>query len=132
MTLHFTSIEELASWHGVRADYIQHVRSPYKGLSPEAVGARGARLYVIHDGRGFAKIGVSSNPQSRLRELATGNPIPLRVVFTTEAYARPYALSVEAAAHRLLSDRRCAGEWFRCGADEAVAAIYLAGGEGEL
>lgn len=79
-------------------------------------------VYAITDGT-HHKIGVADDPMKRLRELQTGNPRQLTLVF----YVRlpgVHAYELERSAHaRLGSDMRAVGEWFSCGLDQAIMAI---------
>lgn len=65
-------------------------------------------VYVISDGEAF-KIGVSSNPEGRLRQLQTANRATLELVWC-EAKRKPYL--VEKVVHRSLHKYRTKGEWF--------------------
>lgn len=138
MSLHQTPLEELVGWlpaderadalaraSEARARFAHFRREPWSHLKP-------ARVYVMSDVRGFVKIGIASNPTARAHDLSAGNPEQVHLVFETEAYDRQYAMAVEAAAHDYLAEASCGREWFACGADAAVAAIYLMGGEGEV
>lgn len=56
----------------------------------------------------FIKIGVSSDAQSRLKALQTGNPTPLELLATAEG-----SIKHERELHRLMDVDRAEGEWFR-------------------
>lgn len=65
-------------------------------------------VYVISEvGTCFVKIGISQDPQQRLRELQTANPRKLAILATW-----PGGKPEEATYHRMLSDFRREGEWF--------------------
>lgn len=55
------------------------------------------------------KIGISKNPQRRIKELQTGNSSELRLV---EVYQSEYAEKIESALHRRYSHIHKEGEWF--------------------
>lgn len=55
------------------------------------------------------KIGISNNPQRRIKELQTGNSSELRLV---EVYQSEYAEKIERALQRRYSYLNKEGEWF--------------------
>ena len=81
-------------------------------------------LYVIASDNGLIKLGRSQEPDSRLRSLQTATGNMLRLCHTTEL--RDDCAAIENAAHRLLADKRKAGEWFDVGVDEAIDAVRAA------
>lgn len=64
-------------------------------------------IYFISYEGGPIKIGVAKNPESRLRELQTGCPFPLRVLGTM-----PGTISLERQLHIKFDHLRLGGEWF--------------------
>lgn len=56
---------------------------------------------------GFVKIGYSSNPYKRLKQLQTGSPERLELMFTI-----PGDRKLEKRLHKLLWRNREANEWF--------------------
>ncbi|MDI1490983.1 MAG: hypothetical protein OHK93_002188 [Ramalina farinacea] len=71
-------------------------------------------VYLIQMSRtSFLKIGMSLDPEIRLRTLQTGNPYPLRLIKT---WAVSDMLTVEASLHRLFEarkvDNESVREWF--------------------
>lgn len=81
------------------------------------------KVYVIA-GEGRSKIGVSWEPERRVKELrskAAGEALSVAATF-----APPRADLVERCAHYLLREKRQAGEWFFVTADEAEAAVRQA------
>lgn len=81
-------------------------------------------LYVIGAGQtdNPTKIGVASNVENRLRELQTGNPQPLKVLFSVELDPE-IVRKAEAACHRLLDKCRLYGEWFDAEREIAIRAV---------
>ena len=64
-------------------------------------------VYFIRQS-GFVKIGVSADPEKRIRELQTGNPEPLELLHTEGGgYHR------EAELHQRFADLWVNGEWFK-------------------
>ncbi len=80
-------------------------------------------LYIICDSsESTVKIGYSRDPQSRLRSLQTGYPLPLRVyhsVLVSEDRVR----LLERKLHQEMSIYRTRGEWFKIGASQARALL---------
>lgn len=77
-------------------------------------------VYVISiDDLGLSKIGISDNPNKRLRQLSTGSPFRMRVALTISLPDREMALAVESAFHKEVGPRRLNGEWFEV---EAIKA----------
>ncbi|MFI5867712.1 GIY-YIG nuclease family protein [Streptomyces sp. NPDC051546] len=79
-------------------------------------------VYVIGSaGSTRVKIGTSVNPEKRLKELQTGNPDRLEVLWCT-----PGGRELEALLHRAFADRRVEGEWFDFGGMQPIGAIPAA------
>lgn len=72
------------------------------------------------------KIGISENPQSRLREIQTSNPHELRLVKTYASHDRAAAIWVEKLLHQRYEEFRLAGEWFNIHADIVIKDIEWA------
>lgn len=66
-----------------------------------------AMCYLISDGMGHLKIGVSSDPDARLAALQTANPYQLTIVGTIHG-----GYETESALHERYASLRCHGEWF--------------------
>lgn len=64
-------------------------------------------LYFIACGDAV-KVGVSSDPENRMKELRAGAPGPLRIVAKFEQRGRD-----EGALHKRIAHLRLYGEWFR-------------------
>lgn len=75
-------------------------------------------LYVIGPLSGPQKIGISKNPQSRLRSLQTGHPSKLFLNHSIEVPDDRVRL-LERMIHQDLSHRRTNGEWFDLSPTEA-------------
>lgn len=71
-------------------------------------------VYVIGrvGGSNFSKIGISDNPENRLKSLQTGSPHRLFLAFQLEMRCRADAIEVESLAHELMDSARMNGEWF--------------------
>lgn len=61
------------------------------------------------------KIGVSANPESRLKELQTGNPFKLIIIKTVPCLTKNAAHALESSLHELtrVTNKKMNGEWFR-------------------
>lgn len=70
-------------------------------------------LYFIQIGFGSVKVGVSSNPESRLKTLQTGCSKPLRLLVSIPFDSRKEAFALEKQLHEKYDHLRCRGEWFR-------------------
>ena len=82
----------------------------YKEQYPEY-----AYIYVISDNNGYMKIGISKNPETRLKQLQTGHPTKLEILFTEEFYCkRSHLLKIEALIHKKMRTiaPKIKGEWF--------------------
>ncbi|WP_331728809.1 GIY-YIG nuclease family protein [Streptomyces canus] len=70
--------------------------------------APGARVYVIGGpGLPYVKIGTSGDPEARLRQLQSGSPVPLSVLWST-----PGDTALERELHARFAAHRAHGEWF--------------------
>lgn len=68
-------------------------------------------LYVLQCEGGYLKIGVTNhnNIDKRIKQLQTGNPKKIEVVWFEE---RPYAQRAEKYLHTAFKDKCTHGEWF--------------------
>lgn len=82
-------------------------------------------VYVIGPAQGLQKIGLATDPQSRLAALQTASPFDLLLHV---AVAVPFgaAPAIERQAHRLLVRSCVRNEWFETTPTEAIAAVYSA------
>lgn len=64
-------------------------------------------IYFITAGNKHVKIGYSANPEKRLKELQTGNPLKLKLVTTI-----PGSYETEKALHLYFTRNKREGEWF--------------------
>jgi len=78
-------------------------------------------LYVISDGE-YCKVGISSNPKSRLKTLQVGNPQTLYIDRTYHLCADP--TFIEVSVHDYLWMDHIRGEWFLCDPDDVDDALY--------
>jgi DNA-binding XRE family transcriptional regulator len=82
-------------------------------------------VYVIKSDAGPIKIGISSNPENRLKSLQGSSPYTLTIYFV-KAVNGGVAESIERQAHDSLAKNRLRGEWFNVAADDAVYVVNMA------
>jgi hypothetical protein len=83
---------------------------------------RGTFLYVLQGQHGLSKIGVSKNPNARLRQLRTASAFPINFAFVAATPGTGF--DIERKAHAALAAHRRHGEWFDVSANTAVAAVH--------
>ncbi len=67
-------------------------------------------VYLIQSlENGYYKIGVSTQPQKRLKQLQTGNSSTLKLI---DAFLSEYAMKIEKSLHNRYSYLKKEGEWF--------------------
>lgn len=81
-----------------------------------------AKIYVMRDGNGLLKLGMSADPHRRAREIGKG----ISVVHETDSFDR--AEEIERLAHKVLAlhGKHIRGEWFEAELDGAIEAIAIA------
>ena len=82
-------------------------------------------IYVIGPAHGAQKVGLATDPRTRLSALQTACPFEL-VLHACVAVPFAEARSVEGRAHQLLAATRARNQWFEATPAEAVAAIHAA------
>jgi hypothetical protein len=79
-------------------------------------------LYVMAQrGGGWAiKIGLATDPRTRVQQVQTGSPLPLYLAHTVGPMTAGNARTLERLIHDVYARQRMCGEWFRmeseCGA----------------
>lgn len=68
------------------------------------------KLYLMKNEVGLYKIGISTNPERRCREVSNSSGIPTNLVSVWET--EPEALVVEQKLHKHFQENRKMGEWF--------------------
>lgn len=82
-------------------------------------------VYVIKSAMNICKIGISLDPETRLRNLLTAHGLGLEIVHI-ETVPASRALLIERAAHKMLDKVRSNREWFRVSEEKAIYAIKVA------
>ena len=73
-------------------------------------------MYIISNDKGYIKVGITNNPTKRLKQLQTGNPNKLSLLFTEEFESpRAHLLKIEKIVHKELQEYKndSIGEWFK-------------------
>jgi hypothetical protein len=69
------------------------------------------QVYLINQhGTNNFKIGLSKDPEKRLKELQTANGDSLDLIHT---FNTRYAFKLESALHRVYASKKTIGEWFQ-------------------
>lgn len=77
------------------------------------------KIYLIKSlNEGVYKIGVSKNPNKRLKEVQTGNPSPVEIL---HLYETENAYKVEKSLHNRYSHLNTHGEWFELSINEELS-----------
>ena len=77
-------------------------------------------IYIIGSDKAPYKVGISRDPNKRLKSLQTGHPFPLQLHYTKETDICKTKL-LETVIHRHLKMHKTSGEWF----DVTLANIIL-------
>ncbi len=70
----------------------------------------------LHD----TKIGISNNPEKRIKQLQTGNSRQLVIKYTIKFNTRNEANKLEYALHKKYSKHRLCGEWFEIDSNKVI------------
>lgn len=82
-------------------------------------------IYVIGPENGPYKIGFSSNPLGRCRQLQTGHSQPLKIHYTREIDVSKVK-GMEKIIHKQIAYMRVRGEWFDVPLDDLKGEIDFA------
>lgn len=82
-------------------------------------------IYVVGPAGGPNKVGLTADPQKRLRTLQTGHYLSLSVHHSEKVPWSDAAL-IERLAHDLLKSAHLRGEWFDISVADAISAINQA------
>lgn len=80
-------------------------------------------LYAIGKEEGPIKLGISRNPEARVRELQCGCPFKLELLLVTPLSSRESAAKEEVNVHDLFAGHHLHGEWFDIDVELAGAGI---------
>ncbi|MGO9237255.1 MAG: GIY-YIG nuclease family protein [Methylocella sp.] len=83
-------------------------------------------VYLIRSNTGSVKVGVSTDPRSRLAHIQKSTPAALvldyAAVVTPDEFGEA-AFVLESYAHSLMKDKRLHGEWFDTTSDHAIDVL---------
>jgi hypothetical protein len=90
----------------------------------EDVGSLGSALYFMHSKHGV-KVGISDDPESRLRQIQTGHPSKVELRKAIWFFSKSDAAAVEKMAHQVfrLRGTHTSGEWFDIKLNEAFGSV---------
>ena len=80
-------------------------------------------LYLISDGE-YLKIGISSTPRKRLKQIQTSNARELRIVKAWEVGNRKTTESWETYIHARMAAYHVRGEWFNAPLDRTRKFLH--------
>lgn len=83
---------------------------------------RKGNIYILEKGNGLIKIGASTRPHKRLKELSRIGGFEPKRKFISEDMSNYFA--VENELHKIYSDKRAVGEWFEIDFDDAVNKFF--------
>lgn len=85
-------------------------------------------IYIAQDSdKGVIKVGVSSNPGERLKQLQTGNSSDLTLVYVSDSCQQ--AFEVESKIHEKFANSHIRGEWFKIKPNKVIKEIEKLVGE---
>jgi hypothetical protein len=83
-----------------------------RAQTPRKTAPNGYSLYAISDGA-FVKLGYSKSPKTRMRDMQTGQPTKLEILWELRvAESESLAQKAERKLHRYCKAYRKRGEWF--------------------
>jgi hypothetical protein len=94
----------------------------HRARGQEDFGSDGCAVYVIQSRNGI-KIGNSTHPESRLKQLQTSQATDLKLIDTVWFDSKKSAAYVEKEVHQVLRRSRMRGEWFNITSTEAISTI---------
>lgn len=92
-------------------------------------------VYVIKSGKSAnspIKIGMANNPDERIKQLQTGNPVALKLIMRIKCKDRKHALNLERTLHEMLAGQNVLGEWFKVMRSNLYKTINAIGENNEI
>lgn len=83
-------------------------------------------VYFINDEE-YTKIGIAGSISSRIKQLQTGNPRKLKVLFLIDGETQNKSYWIERKLHKSFSEKRVNGEWFRISERDIVSVCNKEG-----
>jgi hypothetical protein len=82
-------------------------------------------IYIIGSDNPPYKIGISKNPERRLKNLQTGHPYKLKIWELRKTESKKTKL-LESVIHKHLDSYRMSGEWFDISLEQAILQVDFA------
>lgn len=82
-------------------------------------------IYIIGSENPPYKIGISKNPERRLKNIQTGHPHKLQILELRETDSKRTKL-LESVIHKHLDQYRMKGEWFNISLEQAILHLDFA------
>lgn len=82
-------------------------------------------IYVIGGTEKPYKIGITNNPERRLKNLQTGHPYELKIHYKEEIPESQVRL-IEQTIHKTIKHKQTKGEWFDISLEDAIAEVKFA------
>lgn len=79
-------------------------------------------IYIISSEENIVKIGISKNPEKRIKSLQTGHPKQLKIQYINEI-DEENKFNIEKIIHKILKHKKIKNEWFNISIDEAKMMI---------
>jgi hypothetical protein len=109
------------------SDYINNIQRFHPYCQLEISINKGFIMFIYVIGTDTQqKIGISQNPQKRVKQLQTGNHSNLTLHHTIEVPDHR-AEVIERHMHKEMSHKKLKGEWFNMTKDEAVDYLIFSG-----
>lgn len=80
-------------------------------------------VYVIGRAEGPVKVGITTDLIARMRQMQTGSPFKLQLLYAMPCDDRANAREHESAFHFVYAEHRLTGEWFNLDAQEAIEGV---------
>lgn len=84
-----------------------------------------AYVYVIGGTEKPYKIGITNNPERRLKNLQTGHPFELKI-HHIEQIPESQVRLIEQTIHKTIKHKQTHGEWFDISLEDAISEVKFA------
>lgn len=103
----------------------EHFQEFLNAVRPMESEPNPTSIYIIkEEGKNFYKIGVARNVESRLKQIKTGNPNELTVIYQKEFPDGKTAYHLENKCHNIVKDKRIYSEWFELSKTDVDKLIH--------
>ncbi len=80
-------------------------------------------VYLLTNNNHHFKIGISKNPETRVKQLQTGNSEKIELVF--KYFSKNHSSRIESALHNRYSNYRLESEWFSLPTKETLTFMNV-------